>query len=222
MQKKYLTRDKKDPPLCTMKMLKRKSMANAATVLIMLAAAGIIVYSVMEMTKDKSPVGAARWYPPVMTTTTTPTTPTTPAVSRPMSTPTMLASKNGLGGGAFVGSQSLKVGGSTFKPGRNVLFDEFGFRNPQPWPLYKPPAPPAPEPVPMPSPALVDADAAALPTALVDADAAALPTAPVAPPSSMAPLGRRSAPTGSIVSRPRAPTQIMIDNREGYIVQPRA
>jgi hypothetical protein len=172
-------------------MKKGKAASKAAKVLVMLAAAGIIVYSVMEMTKEKTKpkpkVGAARWYPP--------TTTMTPEVSRPMSTPTMLASKNGLGGGAFVNSQSLKLGGSSFT-GRKVTFDEYGFRNHQPWPLYKP----EPAAVPVPAPG----------------------TAPVAP-ASMAPLGRRSGPSGgSAVTRRRAATDIVIETRDGYIVQPRA
>lgn len=184
--------------------MKAKTSSKAAKTLVMLAAAGIIVYAVMEMAKDKhdtKKVGAARWVPPVMAVV--------PEVSRPVSTPTMLASKNGLGGGAFVGSQSLKLGGSSFR-GRKVTFDEFGFRNTQPWPLYKPPAPEAPSsPTPMP------------------ADPSAAPVAPVAPASlgsSNLAKGRRSSSPfgGSVVSRPRAPTDIVIETRDGYIVQPRA
>lgn len=189
--------------------MKGKTAAKAVKTLIMLAAAGLIVYAVMQMNMEAPPpVGAARWVPPVMTIV--------PEVSRPMSTPTMLASKNGLGGGAFVGSQSLKLGGSSFKPGRNVLYNEFGIRQYQPWPLYKPPPPP-PEPSPSPVPASVDGSQAPV-----------APVAPVAPTTaalgaSAAAKGRRSAPFGgSVISRPRAPTDILIETRDGYIVQPRA
>ena len=40
---------------------------------------------------------------------------------KPLSTPTTLGSKYGLGGGPLVGSQSLRLGGSTFLPGRTLL-----------------------------------------------------------------------------------------------------
>lgn len=192
-------------------MMKKKTASKAAKAVLLLAAVGIVAYAVMEMMKEKP-----------MTATTTMTTvgaarfPPSPSVSRPISTPTMLASKNGLGGGAYVGSQSLKLGGSSFKPGRKVTYRDGHFSQYQPWPLYKPPAPAAPTP-----------ETAAIPDAPV---APATSDAPVAP-ASAAPLGasngmkgrRSSAPFGgSAVTRARAPTDIVIETRDGYIVQPRA
>ena len=156
-------------------MMNGKVAGKVAKATIMLAAAAIIVYAVVEMAKDKPmssvptapmTVGAAR-FPPE------------PPVSRPVSTPTMLASKNGLGGGAFVGSQSLKLGGSTFLPGRNVMYRPYDFQTPPPWPLYKPPAAPAPEAPPVPAPAAADPAAPVAPAAV----AADVPSAPVAPPA---------------------------------------
>lgn len=53
--------------------------------------------------------------------------------NKPLSTPTTLGSKYGLGGGPLVGSQSIRLGGSTFLPGQNItpLNDaQFQFRPP--------------------------------------------------------------------------------------------
>ena len=44
-----------------------------------------------------------------------------PPMHKPISTPTTLGSKYGLGGGPLVGSQSIRLGGSTFLPGQNLV-----------------------------------------------------------------------------------------------------
>lgn len=52
---------------------------------------------------------------------------------KPISTPTTLGSKYGLGGGPLVGSQSIRLGGSTFLPGHNLVPHndaQFEFRPP--------------------------------------------------------------------------------------------
>ena len=52
---------------------------------------------------------------------------------KPLSTPTTLGSKYGLGGGPLVGSQSIRLGGSTFLPGQNLVPHndaQFEFRPP--------------------------------------------------------------------------------------------
>lgn len=207
-------------------MLNQMNKGKVAKTAALLAAAGILVYAIMEMTKDQdmvpvapAAVGAARFPPPAQ-------------ISRPISTPTMLASKNGLGGGAFVNSQSLKLGGSAFKPGRKVTYRQYGFQTYEPWPLLKPSAPAAPEPPPVPPAATVDPSAAAAVDVSATMAPVAPPDAPVAPapPASMTPLAassapmkRRSAPFGgSVIARARFPTDVIVDSRDGMIVQPRA
>lgn len=74
---------------------------------------------------------------------------TQPTASKPISTPTMLGSKHGLGGGPLVGSQSIRLGGSAFLPGRSVDFSDNQFQERRPTQLVRsaPPAAPVAAPV---------------------------------------------------------------------------
>ena len=72
-----------------------------------------------------------------------------PLASKPVSTPTTLGSKYGLGGGPLVGSQSIRLGGSAFLPGRSVHVsdNQFEQRRPSEHVRPAPPAPPVPDPI---------------------------------------------------------------------------
>lgn len=72
-----------------------------------------------------------------------------PLASKPISTPTMLGSKHGLGGGPLVGSQSIRLGGSAFLPGRSVDFSDNQFQERRPTQLVRsaPPAAPVADPI---------------------------------------------------------------------------
>jgi hypothetical protein len=70
-----------------------------------------------------------------------------PMTSKPVSTPTTLGSKYGLGGGPLVGSQSIRLGGSAFLPGRQVTVTDNRFRERSPSQMVRPTPPPEPEPI---------------------------------------------------------------------------
>lgn len=193
--------------------------------MLMMAVAALIIVYVAVQFSAPHPTQTVVVAPPATTPKVDATKPVGIARldSRPISTPTMMASKNGLGGGPLVGSQSTKLGGSAFLPGRavNVRNDRFDFHNP--WPLYKPPAVAPAAPVAPTAVAPVDAAAPVAPVAPVDAAVPVAPVAPVAPVG--APMSRRPGASnfgGFNSTRHRSPTDVIIETRDGLIIQPRA
>jgi len=134
---------------------------------------------------------------------------TQPMASKPISTPTMLGSKHGLGGGPLVGSQSIRLGGSAFLPGRSVDFSDNQFQERRPTQLVRsaPPAAPVADPI-------------------------VVVPAPVADPIVVVPA---SVATTSVPARkrkrffffgaPPTPYQtqdgMIVDTRDGQVIQPR-
>ena len=181
------------------------------------------------------PVGLYNPYP------IAPTTYVESRTSRPISTPTNLGSKSGLGGGPLVGSQSTRIGGSTFLPGRNLVMHN---NNPQvrpPTQLRRAPVAPAPlAPVvapqapPTPAPA-VFVPAADMTPSVAPAEVVVAPeevvVAPeevvVAPAAATTTLGgsayqsKRSSYFGATPTPYQTVNDIIVDSRDGYIIQPR-
>jgi hypothetical protein len=171
--------------------------------------------------------------------------------NKPLSTPTTLGSKYGLGGGPLVGSQSIRLGGSTFLPGQNItpLNDaQFQFRPPTGvnWsspPTNPPPsdAPPMTNPLPgrrlmndtqpgtqiswstPPAPSMPPPTPAPLLPLIDDMEAVQSEMPPVM--LSSAPLSRSKGKGSYFMGAPPAPNQIpqamIVDTRDGKIIQPR-
>ena len=117
--------------------------------------------------------------------------------SKPISTPTMLGSKYGLGGGPLVGSQSIRLGGSAFLPGRSVHVSDNQFDQRRPSELVRP-APPAP---PVPDPIVVVPAAASIP-----------------PPARKR---KRFFFFGASPTPYQTQNDMIVDTRDGQIIQPR-
>lgn len=117
--------------------------------------------------------------------------------SKPVSTPTTLGSKYGLGGGPLVGSQSIRLGGSAFLPGRSVHVSDNQFEQRRPSELNRPAPPAVPDPI-----VVVPASVAT----------AALPPA-------------RKRKRFYFFGAPPTPYQthdnMIVDTRDGQIIQPR-
>lgn len=169
--------------------------------------------------------------------------------TKPLSTPTTLGSRYGLGGGPLVGSQSLRLGGSTFLPGRNVASHGEAQYDERPpfnvtWSTpssstFAPPmtsripgrklvsndnpgnpvTPPAP-PATVPPPS----PSAAVPSVVVDE---VVPTNAETPPVVLAaaPLSNGKLRGSYFVGAPTSPNQIpegmVVNTRDGKIIQPR-
>lgn len=118
-----------------------------------------------------------------------------PAVedARPTSTSTTLGSRSGLGGGPLVGSQSTRLGGSAILPGRRVNVTENRFENRKPQQIEKVTVLPPPA-----------------------------PAGPVAPAPKMQIAPRKKQYATFAPPLPYQPVgQIIIDSRDGQIIQPR-
>jgi hypothetical protein len=115
--------------------------------------------------------------------------------ARPTSTATTLGSRSGLGGGPLVGSQSTRLGGSSILPGRRVNVSENRFENRTPRQIEK------------------------MTTTVVPSS---LPTGPVAPAPTMQSAPRKKQYATFAPPLPYQPVgQIIIDSRDGQIIQPR-
>ena len=161
--------------------------------------------------------------------------------SRPISTPTHLGSKSGLGGGPLVGSQSTKIGGSSFLPSRRLVI--VNNNNPQaraPYQWSRPSAvtqaPTAPTPStftpvvvdpvvdpvmdPVVAPPAAEVVPAVVPAPVMDE---VVPTVAETPSTLVggAYQTKRSAYFGATPTPYQTVNDVMIDSREGYIVQPR-
>lgn len=169
--------------------------------------------------------------------------------SKPLSTPTTLGSKYGLGGGPLVGSQSLRLGGSTFLPGRNVTshgdaqYDErppfnvtwsnaasssSNFAPPMTSRLPGRKVVDSGKPVSSVTPAVVAPPSPAVPLVdeVIATNAEVLPVAPTAPVVlAAAPFSSSKVRGSYFVGAPTSPNQIpegiMVDTRDGKIIQPR-
>lgn len=163
------------------------------------------------------------------TTTTVPTIPVAPMATmsvndnailiprattdtRPMSTPTTLASKYGLGGGPLVGSQSTRLGGSEFLPSRHYYYHENDFYPQRPPTKYSTMAP-----------VVAPSTMAPVVVAPSTATAAAAPTSLPPPIASFSepPSKRNNFALGAMPTPYQTVDRIYIDTRDGMIVQPR-
>ena len=177
---------------------------------VLLRLTGLIV-SIAVVAYLATHVGKSSSRPPVVAPPVIVVAPSIPTNTKPVSTPTNLGSKYGLGGGPLVGSQSIRLGGSTFLPGRRVMLDpQFDDRSPTAISRLTPPSspPPSPPTASMSAPLIDDFTTKSAPAML-----------------SAAPLSRKG--QGSYFSG-ASPTpyqtvdSIVVDSRDGHIVQPRA
>jgi hypothetical protein len=194
----------------TPKPTKMKMILSTVVTLVVL---GLIGYGITRIPQVSDMINKRKNYAVTTTTTTTvPTMPVAPVApmapmntvvmpvtdARPMSTPTTLASKYGLGGGPLVGSQSTRLGGSEFLPSRTFYYHDNDF------------LPRAPTKYSMTSPVVAPVTNAA-PTSLPP------PIASFSEPPSQ----RTNFQLGAMPTPYQTVDGVYIDTRDGLIIQPR-